>query len=520
MTPSDERIDVVVIDDDEQHLALLDRALRDPLPAGARGAEFTVQCHADPTDALASVPPEGPVVFLCDYSMPGGTGLDWLPDFLRLDRGPVIIMTGHGDEEIAAEAFRRGASDYLVKSHVLENSHLLRRAIGEAWRHHRLEDRNRQLTRQLKLANEVLETKNRKLRTMTETAHRFVDDVAHDLRTPLTVIGEFASIIRDGIDGPVNDQQVEHLQMIRDAAGELSQMVDDFLDSSRLRAGRLRVDRRPHEVSEIFDAVRPMLEVRAASRRMQLTETIDAGLPRVFADQEKVQRILVNLMQNAIKFSQPEREIHLWARAAAYGGVEIGVTDHGAGMCADALRMIFDRFQQVDGADSGSVKGFGLGLAIVKELVGLNLGTVSVTSEPGVGSTFSFTLPPVTRGSIIARVVEITGDRPISALTARLTDDDGDVEAVRDFLASSCYPMDIAVTDHDERGVTLLGVTSEPEQWVARLQAIVNEAPADGWPPEACAFECHVVGRWWSATRDRERLLDALHVDAGTAAAA
>ncbi|MBT8486285.1 MAG: hybrid sensor histidine kinase/response regulator [Phycisphaerales bacterium] len=531
MTFHDQLIHVLVIDDDEQHLTLMDRALHDAVPEGAHGPAFDVLCHADPAEGLAAMPAEGPVVIVCDYSMPGGTGLDWLPDFLRLDRGPVLIMTGHGDEQIAARAFRAGASDYLVKSQVLEHPDLLRRAIGEAWRRHKLEHRNRDLTRQLKLANEVLEAKNRKLRGMTETAHRFVDDVAHDLRTPLTVIGEFASIIMDGLDGPVTDAQSEHLGVIHSATRELAHMVDDFLDSSKLRAGCLRVDRRPHTVAEIFTAVGPMLRTRAAGGEIRLVEECANDLPSVFADQEKVRRILVNLTQNAIKFSPRGGEISLWARRQANGeGVEIGVTDHGPGMPPETVRVIFDRFRQAEEGESASVKGFGLGLAIVSELTALNLGEVSVTSAVGVGSTFSFTLPANVPGVIASRVIDRLGDRPLSILEATPAathelpaDAEGDptdrLETLRSALAGLCYPTDVVLVVPETERVIMLGGTGEPDLWIARLKKIAETLPGHDPASGVGGIDLQCAGRWWSATRHRDDVMHTLeHHCAGTTA--
>lgn len=325
-------------------------------------------------------------------------------------------------------------------------------------------------------ANRALEKKNEKLTELTETAHRFVDNVAHDFRTPLTVVKEFSSIIADGLGGPVTSTQAEYLEFITTATRDLAQMVDDFLDSSKLRAHVLRVDRRPIQVHEIFDGARPMLQARAASKKIQLVENMPTDLVPVFADMEKVERVIANLTINAIKFSSTSSEIKLWATETDTGDVRIGITDHGPGLAPDDLAVIFERFKQVGDVQRASTKGFGLGLNIAKELIWLNLGTVHVESKWGCGSTFSFTLPPCDRSAILNcyfhRLAEL--DEPpenITVFRIHATEPGADLEEVRLFFASMCYSMDLVLPEPDNESVIVIGSTNEPEKWIKRLQA-------------------------------------------------
>jgi PAS domain S-box-containing protein len=234
---------------------------------------------------------------------------------------------------------------------------------------------------------------NQRLVALTEQAHGFVDDVSHEFRTPLTVIKEFCSIIADGLAGPTTPEQSQYLGIIDGAVLDLNHMVEDFLDSSKLRAGLLRVDRRRQTIESIFARIRPGLQKKAASRSITIEEHIAPNLPAVFADEEKVRRVIMNLATNAVKFSPEGSQVALWARHAPEGGVEIGITDRGRGLAPGDLKRLFERFRRVPGSDAQMVEGFGLGLNIARQLVWLNLGRMNVVSELEHGSTFSFTLP-------------------------------------------------------------------------------------------------------------------------------
>ena len=169
----------VIIDDDADHRLLLERMLSTPESyMSTGGGPRRIRSFARPAEAVADFPDEGPVVVLCDYLMPGcgvqtktaadGDGLDWLPDFARFDLGPVIVLSSHGDEKIAARAFHAGASDYLTKSAVFKNPQLLHHAVRDGLRRHRLDVNNRRLSEELRRTNADLETKNKRLTELTD----------------------------------------------------------------------------------------------------------------------------------------------------------------------------------------------------------------------------------------------------------------------------------------------------------------------------------------------------------------
>ncbi|MCH8342366.1 MAG: hybrid sensor histidine kinase/response regulator [Planctomycetes bacterium] len=507
---AEQPLKIILVDENEDDLELLALAMRDLTDTSGLDVSTEILSFADPAEAVAELSALDPAVILCSYDMAGGTGLNRLSDFVKADVCPVILLTSHGNEETAVQAIKSGATAYLVKTSILKNKELLHHAVCDAMRRFRRARRNQDLASQLELANGELERKNTILCEVTDTAHRFVDDVAHEFRTPLTVIKEFTSIIGDGLAGPVGEQQAEYLQFITNATNDLAQMVDDFLDSSKLKARTLRVDRRRHRVEDIIDSVWPMLECRAAEKKITVVKRIQPYVDEVFADLEKAGRVIVNLTMNAIKFSPRESEITIWAQPSGTGDVEIGITDQGRGLSADDAKVIFDRFTQVGGLQRSTEKGFGLGLNIAKELIWLNLGSVGVKSELGKGSTFIFTLPTCDPEVIITRSLDlIAGSEPaapVSVIQSVPQVPKEDIEGLRRFLASVCYPTDLILKAIDGRSIVAMGRTNEPDRWISRIHA-AHAALAENNPNGATApFELRCVGSW-SCAQAKETIL-------------
>jgi len=337
----------------------------------------------------------------------------------------------------------------------------------------------------LKESLKVIERQNTELSVMAERAHRVVDDVSHEFRTPLAVIKEFASIITDGLAGPVSEKQAQYLRIVSGAVVDLNHMVEDLLDSSKLRAGILRVDRRAHRVDHIFETGRAALASKASTRSIVIHERIEQGLPALFADEEKVRRIISNLTTNAIKFSPEGGAIMLSAaRAARTGEITISVTDHGPGLSPSDIERLFGRFQQASTARSVAAKGFGLGLSIAQELSWLNLGKLSVTSEKGKGATYSFTLPTDDHVSVLDHYFEsiVASDRPEDqlALLRAVAPEPTALDELREFLASATHPTDLIIhalwdeSDVVQKGDAasycwILGRTRSVKSWIARL---------------------------------------------------
>ncbi|MCA9277321.1 MAG: response regulator [Phycisphaerales bacterium] len=414
-----DKLNCIVIDDNPDHTELICHAIENALREDA--IDYEIMTFDSPIEGLAELPAGSDAVILIDYQLSGSTGTEWVSDFVGARVGPVIMLTSSGNQRIAAEAFREGVSDYLLKDEVIRKPEKLREAMRESLRRFALEQKNRELSMQLKLSNSELNQRNERLRELTESAHRFVDDVAHEFRTPLTVIKEFASIIDDGLGGEVTAKQQEYLRFIIDATRDLSGLIDDFLNSSKLRSNMLKVSRRATPVTSIIDTIWPMILTRAGAREIEVVREIADGLPMVYADADKAQRTLLNLVVNAVKYSDTGQRIVIRADRHDDDCVRVSVRDEGPGLPEEACRKLFERFSRCcDEMRQESISGFGLGLSIVRELSGINLGEVFVESELGAGSTFSFTLPVDQSRSVIKRFVSHLSQRSARTVVAAM----------------------------------------------------------------------------------------------------
>jgi PAS domain S-box-containing protein len=220
----------------------------------------------------------------------------------------------------------------------------------------------------------------------------FVSQVSHELRTPLTAIKGFTDLILDGDAGEVNEEQTEYLQTVKSNADRLVALINDLLDVSRIESGRITLRIEPLDVRSILASVlatmRPLLEGKSQ------TITLEVGdeLPRAAGDHDRIVQVATNLVSNAHKYTPAGGQIRV-AASVEDALIAISVSDNGMGIAPEDVARLFTRFFRVDSSLTREIGGTGLGLSIVKSIVELHGGTITVSSEPGVGSTFTFTLP-------------------------------------------------------------------------------------------------------------------------------
>ncbi len=468
---------VVIIDDNASHADLLRKGVEAIAPTLSEAVE--ISCFSDPAEALASLTGETrSCVSLCDYQLDGTTALDWLPDFVRGNYGPMLVTTSCGSEQIAVGAFRQGAADYLNKANAMTDGTYLAHSIKECLRRHRLAQTVSDLSVQLRRANRELAYNNEQLKATTQAAHDFVDDVAHDFRTPIAVIKEFASIISDGLAGPVTDEQAEHLRYVDRATDQLAGMIDDFLDSTKLRAGLLRLDRRPVSPAELLGDIAPMAKSRARSKGVTFESDLPDGLPDIFVDPFKAERVLTNIIGNAVKFSPAGTAVRVVAEVLEPCWVRFTVVDAGPGIAQEDLALIFDRFKQAPNDEHARTKGFGLGLSIATQLVTINFGRLEVASELGDGSRFSMIVPQARPKALMQAYLHHLDSKyetqPLAML--RCTPGAGAcADSIGEFLKATCRTNDL-VRILGEREVLVAGPSKDPSAWVDRLEQASHKA--------------------------------------------
>jgi two-component system phosphate regulon sensor histidine kinase PhoR len=228
------------------------------------------------------------------------------------------------------------------------------------------------------------------LKRLEQVRREFVANVSHELRTPLTAIKGYAETLREGaLKDP--EQAARFVEVIDRHAERLRALIEELLDLSSVEHGQARLVLGPVSVRDAAQQAEAVIRPAAVARRHALAVEVPAGLPPARADRDRLAQVLINLLDNAVKFTPEGGRVRLAARAAG-GRVVVEVSDTGVGIPPDDLARIFERFYRVDRSRDRKDGGTGLGLAIAKHLVQAMGGTISVDSRPGEGTTFTVSL--------------------------------------------------------------------------------------------------------------------------------
>jgi PAS domain S-box-containing protein len=261
----------------------------------------------------------------------------------------------------------------------------------------RAEEEKRKFMDRLAASNQELELRNREVERVTKLKSKFLASMSHELRTPLNAIVGFSDLLAEGTPGDLNDKQKRFVNHIKQGSAHLLQLINDILDLSKIEAGQLDLRCEDFQIKtalpEVLSTIRPL----AMAKDIQIEQKMESD-QHVYADRVRFKQILYNLLSNAVKFTPKAGRIDIDCHGDG-NSVCISVTDTGVGIRAEDQAVIFEEFRQVEGPAGTTQEGTGLGLAITKRLVEQQGGRISLESELGKGSRFTFTLPAGSRGS-------------------------------------------------------------------------------------------------------------------------
>jgi signal transduction histidine kinase len=289
-------------------------------------------------------------------------------------KNPDILITEGDEELISILANQIGQA--------LDNARL----FEKTWRAQQsLEKKVEERTHELTLALEAVKKASRR---KTD----FVSSVSHELRTPLTSIKGYASILLTGKLGNLPREAVERIEKMNRHSDELAQLVNELLDISRIESGKVSMKLEVQNLKEIAEKVLDLLSVQLTEKQIEVRLDIPRGAENITADRNQIERVFINILGNAIKFTPAKGIITISSRKTDHS-IQIDISDNGYGIPAQAQESIFEEFYRVDNPINQEAKGTGLGLTLVKHIIEAHKGKIWVKSKEGAGATFSFTLP-------------------------------------------------------------------------------------------------------------------------------
>jgi PAS domain S-box-containing protein len=371
-----------------------------------------------------------------------------LKDIRRPEDVPALLETlktlGEGHE--SSGAWRHQLKDGTVID--VENTSYALTFLGRAARvvvavdvtqRKRDEAEKRKFTEKLAASNQELELRNREVERATTLKSKFLASMSHELRTPLNAIVGFSDLLAEGTPGQLNQKQKRFVNHIKEGSTHLLQLINDILDLSKIEAGQLELRFEDFLVKDTLPEVLSTIHPLAMAKNIRVEQRVECK-SLVKADRVRFKQILYNLLSNAVKFTPNGGNVTI--ECVDYSDfVRVSVTDTGIGVRPEDQKVIFDEFRQIEGSAGTAHEGTGLGLAITKRLVEQQGGQISVESELGKGSQFTFTLLAAAPTS---RVPPAEGPATASVGSGRLTplvlivDDES---SARELLASHLEPQ-------------------------------------------------------------------------------
>ena len=353
--------------------------------------------------------------------------------------------------------------------HLKESNYRLERTILE------LDCANYSTTQSLEAlqkAEAQLQQTNQELLRATRLKDEFLANMSHELRTPLNAILGMTEGLQEGIFGAVNSDQTDALQTIEQSSTHLLALINDILDVAKIESGQITLNRSPTAIAPLCRSSLVFVKQSALKKGIQLETKLPHSLPDVWLDERRIRQTLLNLLDNAVKFTPEGGRVtlkvscqqHLDADvedASHHHFLQIDVMDTGIGIAPEDIKTLFQPFRQLDSTLNRQYNGTGLGLVLVKRLVELHGGQVNVTSKVGVGSCFTIVLPCVVTPNSPLQTAPQAGsitishsrEQKVSPLILLAEDNEANIKTVSRYLSAKGYRM--LLTSNGQEAITL-----------------------------------------------------------------